>query len=128
MAKEDKPEPRTIKTRTGPTEKQNNTTTRFICKVCGDTFDDQDVLRRHVDTMHEQKRTVTATEVIRKAFGGRINFPKTKAEIVKEVEENKESLPLEVVDVVRNMPDRRYNDEADFVRGIKDYTGGSIAE
>lgn len=125
MAKEDKPETRTIKTRTGPAEKQN--TTRFICKVCGDTFDDQNVLRQHVDTMHEQKRMVTATEVIQKAFGGRINFPKTKAEIVKEVEENKESLPLEVVDAVRNIPDGRYNDEADFVRRIKDYTG-SIAE
>jgi hypothetical protein len=125
MAKEDKPETRTIKTRTGPAEKQN--TTRFICEVCGDTFDDQDVLKQHVDTMHEQKRTVTATEVIQKAFGGRINFPKTKAEIVKEVEENKESLPLEVVDAVRNIPNRRYNDDADFVRRIKDYTG-SIAE
>ncbi|MEO9364055.1 MAG: hypothetical protein ABI348_09160 [Nitrososphaera sp.] len=94
MAKEDKPETRTIKTRTGPTEKQN--TTRFICKVRGDTFDDQNVLRQHVDTMHEQKRMVTATEVIQKAFGGRINFPKTKAEIVKEVEENKDCCRLKL--------------------------------
>lgn len=124
MSREDKPETRTIKTRVGGTEKQK--TTRFICKVCGDTFDDQDVLRQHVDSMHEQKRTVTATEVIQKAFGSRINFPKTKAELVKHVEANKESIPLDVVDAVRNMPDRQYIDEADFMRGIKAYTG-SIA-
>jgi transposase-like protein len=77
MAKEDKPETRTIKTRTGPTEKQN--ITRFICKVCGDTFDDQDVLRQHVATMHEQKGTVIATEVIQKAFGGRKKLSKNKS-------------------------------------------------
>ena len=121
MAREDKHETRPIKTRVGRMEKKK--TTRFICKVCGDTFDDQDILRRHIDSMHEQKRTATATDVIQKAFDGRINFPKTKAEMVKHVEANKESIPLDVADAVRNMPDRRYNDEADFLRGIKEYTG-----
>ena len=94
---------------------------RFICKVCGKYFDEQDLLREHINALHEQKRTVTATEVIQKVFDGKMNLPKTKAEIVKYVEENKErkSIPLDIIDTIKSIPDRRYNDEADFTLDLK---------
>jgi hypothetical protein len=55
-----------------------------------------------------------------------INFPKTKAEIVKEVEQqnkgrskNKSEITPEIIDVIPNLPDRRYNDKADLALGIE---------
>jgi hypothetical protein len=95
--------------------------TRFICKVCGNLFEDQDLLNEHINDLHAPKRTVTATGIIQNVFEGQLNFPKTKAEIVRYVEENKdkESITPDVIDALRNIPDRRYNDEADFVLGIE---------
>jgi hypothetical protein len=36
-------------------------TTKFVCKVCGNTFDDRDGLNRHLAGLHHPKRTVTAS-------------------------------------------------------------------
>jgi hypothetical protein len=54
-------------------------------------------------------------------FEGQINFPKTKAEIVRYVEENKdkEDVTPEVIDVLKNIPDRQYNNEADLMHSIE---------
>jgi hypothetical protein len=59
-------------------------------------------------------------------FEGKINFLKTKAEIVKEVGEqqkgtskNAPEITSEIIDVIRNLPDRRYNDEAGLDLGIE---------
>ncbi len=68
---------------------------------------------------------VTINDIINGIFEGRINFPKTKAEIVKEIvkeiEKNKDKprVTPEVIDTIRNLPDRRYNDEADLALGIE---------
>jgi hypothetical protein len=103
----------------------NTSSTKFICKVCGLTFGDQSALNQHITDFHHPKRTVTINDIINNIFEGKINFPKTKAEIVKEVENqkkgraNKPELTPEIMDVIRNLPDRRYNDEADLVLGIK---------
>jgi hypothetical protein len=52
-----------------------------------------------------------------------MNFPKTKAEIVKEAEEHKDRRPeivtSEIIDIIRNLPDRRYSNEADLALGIE---------
>ena len=64
--------------------------------------------------------------IVNVVFEGKINFPKTKAEIVKEVEEqkkgsskNKPEITPEIIDLIRSLPDRRYNDEADLALGIE---------
>jgi hypothetical protein len=93
-------------------------TTRFICKVCGDTFGNRDILNRHLAELHHPKRTVVISDIIN-AFEGQINFPKTKAEIVRYVEENKEDVTPEVIDVLKNIPDRQYNNESDLMYGIE---------
>src|SRR5919198_5219284 len=99
--------------------------TRFICKICGETFEDQSILNQHIADSHHPKRTVTIYDIINGVFDGKINFPKTKAEIVREVEEqkkgskNKPEITPEIIDVIRNIPDRRYNDEADLALGIE---------
>jgi hypothetical protein len=44
---------------------------------------------------------------------GTLNLPKTKAEIVKEAERNKDNKPEitpEIIDILRNLPDKRFND------------------
>jgi hypothetical protein len=73
-----------------------------------------------------KQRTVTIKDIVNGVFEGKINFPKTKAEIVKELEErnkgsnmNKPTITPEIIDVIRNIPDRRYNDEADFALGLE---------
>jgi Protein of unknown function (DUF2795) len=68
-----------------------------------------------------QKITFTINDIINDVFEGRINFPKTKAEIVKEIEKNKDKpgVTPEVIDTIRNLPDRRYNNEADLALGIE---------
>jgi hypothetical protein len=63
--------------------------TRFICKICGNTFDHQDLLNEHISKLHLPKREVTASHIIERVFEGKLNFPKTKAELVRYVEENK---------------------------------------
>jgi len=96
-------------------------TTKFICKVCGIGFDDGNMLDSHIAETHHPKRTVTINDIINGAFEGKINFPKTKAEIVKEIEKNKDKPEVtpEVIDTIRNLPDRRYNDESDLALGIE---------
>ncbi len=95
--------------------------TRFICKVCGNTFDDQELLNEHTSKLHISKREVTASRIIERVFEGKLNFPKTKAELVKYIEENKdkESITPDVIDALRRIPDRRYNDVADLVLGLE---------
>jgi hypothetical protein len=100
--------------------------TRFICKICGGTFEDQSILNQHISDSHHPKRTVTINDIVNSVFEGKINFPKTKAEIVREVEEqkkgskNKPEITPEIIDVIQNLPDRRYNDEADLALGIEE--------
>jgi hypothetical protein len=58
-------------------------------------------------------------------FNGNINLPKTKAEIVREAERNKDNKPEitpEIIDTLRNLPDKRYNDQADLAVGIQNAT------
>lgn len=99
-------------------------TTRFICKVCGNTFDSRDILNNHLAELHHPKRTVVISDIIN-VFEGQINFPKTKAEIVRYVEENKdkEDVTPEVIDVLKNIPDRQYNNEADLMYGMEQGRG-----
>jgi hypothetical protein len=96
-------------------------TTKFICKVCGIGFDDGNMLDSHIAETHHPKRTVTINDIINGVFEGKINFPKTKAEIVKEIEKNKDKPEVtpDVIDTIRNLPDRRYNNEADLALGIE---------
>jgi hypothetical protein len=84
-----------------------NISTRFICKVCGNTFNEQELLNEHTSKLHPPKREVTASQIIERAFEGKLNFQKTKAELVKYIEENKdkESITLDVIDTLRNIPD-----------------------
>ena len=96
-------------------------TTKFICKVCGIGFDDGNMLDSHIAETHHPKRMVAINDIINGVFEGRINFPKTKAEIVKEIEKNKDKPEVtpEIIDIMRNLPDRRYNNEADLALGIE---------
>src|SRR5215213_3684610 len=92
--------------------------TRFICKVCGNTFDDQELLNEHTSKLHPPKREVTASQIIERVFEDKLNFPKTKAELVKYIEVNKdkkESITPDLIDTLRSISHRRYNDAADLV-------------
>jgi hypothetical protein len=102
-----------------------NISTRFICKVCGNTFDNQELLKEHTSKLHPPKREVTASQIIERVFEGKLNFPKTKGELVKfiEVNKDKESVTLDVIDTLRGIPDRRYNDVADLVLGLEQQRG-----
>jgi hypothetical protein len=103
-----------------------NISTRFICKVCGNTFDNQELLNEHTSKLHPPKREVTANQIIERVFEGKLNFPKTKAELVKYIEVNKdkeETITLDVIDTLREIPDRRYNDVADLVLGLEQQRG-----
>jgi len=82
-----------------------NILTRFICKVCGNTFDDQELLDEHSSTLHLTKREVAASQIIERVFKGKLNFLKTKAELVKCIEENKkrESITSGVIDTLRSI-------------------------
>jgi hypothetical protein len=68
---------------------------------------------------------VTASHIIERVFEGKLNFPKTKAELVRYVEENKDKAAVtpEVIDALRSIPDRHYNDEADLVLGLEQQRG-----
>ena len=97
-------------------------TTKLVCKVCGAGFEDSDVLDSHMSEAHYPKRTVTVNDIVNIVFDGKINFPKTKAEIVKEAERNKDIKPEitpEIIDILRNLPDKRYNDLADLAHDIQ---------
>jgi hypothetical protein len=63
--------------------------------------------------------------MIKRVFEGKLNFPKTKAELVRYVEENKdkESITPDVIDALRSILDRRYNDEADLLLGLEQQRG-----
>jgi len=91
-----------------------NRTTKFICIVCRAGFEDGSMLDSHTVESHHLKWTITINDIINTVFDGNINLPKTKAEIVKEAERNKDNKPEitpEVIDILRNLPDKRYNDK-----------------
>jgi hypothetical protein len=98
-----------------------SSTTRLVCKTCGNMFDRRDMLNEHLAEAHHLKRTVTVNDILNGVFEGKINLSKTKAEIVRFVEENKDKpgVTPEVIDVVKNMPDKQYLDEADLMYGIE---------
>jgi Protein of unknown function (DUF2795) len=55
-----------------------------------------------------------------------LNFPKIKAELVRYIEVNKdkkESITPAVLDTLRSIPERRYNDVADLVLGLEQQRG-----
>jgi predicted Zn-dependent peptidase len=64
---------------------------------------------------------VTASDIANGVFEGRMNFPKTKAEIVKYLKDNKDRLAVtsEVIDTVKNMLDKLYYNQADLIYGIE---------
>jgi hypothetical protein len=94
-------------------------TTKFVCKVCGNTFDDRDGLNQHLAGLHHRKRTVTVNDIVNGVFEGRTNFAKTKAEIAKYVKDRALAVTPEVIDTVRSMPDKLYYNEADLIYGIE---------
>ena len=103
-------------------ENLSDRTTKFVCKVCGVGFGDGDMLDSHMSEVHHPKRTITINDIVNIVFDGKINFPKTKAEIVKEAERNKDNKPQitpEIIDTLRSLPDKRYNDQADLAHTIQ---------
>jgi hypothetical protein len=107
---------------------QSDRTTKFICKVCGAGFEDGALLDSHIAEAHHPKRTVTINDIVSIVFDGTLNLPKTKAEIVKEAEKNKDNKPEitpEIIDILRNLPDKRFNDQADLAHAIQTTTTAS---
>lgn len=56
-------------------------------------------------------------EIVNSIFKGQMNFPKTKAEIVKYIEDHKDDPAgtLQVLDVIRNIQDKDYNNEKNYL-------------
>jgi Protein of unknown function (DUF2795) len=93
-----------------------SSTTKYICKVCGGTFNESNELDSHIAEVHHPKRTVTLNDIINSVFKGEMNFPKTKAEILKYIESNKDdpSITPQVLDTLRKLSDKRYETEAEL--------------
>jgi Protein of unknown function (DUF2795) len=91
-------------------------TTKYICKVCGDTFNESNELDSHIAESHHPKRTITLNDIVNSIFKGEMNFPKTKAEILKHIESNKDdpSVTPQVIDTLRKLSDKRYETEAEL--------------
>ena len=91
-------------------------TTKYICKVCGGTFHESNELDSHIAELHHPKRTVTLNDIVNSIFKGEMNFPKTKAEILKHIESNKDdpSINPQVLDTLRKLSDKRYETEAEL--------------
>jgi hypothetical protein len=94
----------------------SSNTTKYICKICGSTFDESSILDSHITELHHPKRTVTVNDIVNSIFKGEMNFPKTKAEILKDVEAKKDDpfVTPQVLDTLRNLPDKRYESEAEL--------------
>jgi Protein of unknown function (DUF2795) len=98
-------------------QKVSSSTTSYICKICGTTFDESNMLDSHIaESHHHPKRTVTLNDMVNSVFKGQMNFPKTKAEILKYIESNKDdpSINPQVLDTLRKLSDKRYESEAEL--------------
>jgi hypothetical protein len=97
-------------------------TTKYICKVCGQRLEDDNLLNEHIAAAHHPKRTITVNDIVNFVFDGVLNYPKTKAEIVsaaERIKSNKPEVTPEIIDTLRNLPDKRFNDEAELAYGIQ---------
>jgi hypothetical protein len=96
-------------------------TTKYICKICGSTFNESNELDLHIAELHHPKRTVTLNDIVNSIFKGEMNFPKTKAEILKHIESNKDdpSVTPQVLDTLRKLSDKRYETEAELAFELK---------
>ena len=97
-------------------QKVSSSTTWYICKICGGTFNESNILDSHIAESHHPKRTVTLNDIVNSIFKGEMNFPKTKAEILKYIESNKDdpSITPQVLDTLRKLSDKRYESEAEL--------------
>jgi hypothetical protein len=98
-------------------DSDNTNTTKYICKVCGAAFDNGYNLDTHITGAHHPKRTVTVNDIVNSIFKGQMNFPKTKAEIVKYIEDHKDDDPAvtpQVLDIIRNIQDKDYSNEGEL--------------
>jgi hypothetical protein len=95
---------------------ENTISTKYICKVCGASLENGNDLDVHISSDHHPKRTVTVNDIVNSIFKGQMNFPKTKAEILKYVETHKDdpAVTPQVLDVLRNIKDKDYNNEAEL--------------
>jgi len=88
----------------------SSNTTKYICKISGSTFDESSTLDSYITELHYPKRTVTVNDtvndIVNSIFKGEMNFPKTKDEILKDVESKKDD-PFVT-------PDKRYESEAEL--------------
>ncbi len=97
-------------------------TTKFICKVCGQGYGDSNLLDAHITTSHHSKRTITVHDIVNVAFDGVLNYTETKVEIIKKAESTKNmksGIMPEIMDILRNLPDKRFNDEAELAYAIQ---------
>jgi hypothetical protein len=100
----------------------DSATTRFICKFCRMIFEGKSILNQHIAEFYHPKITNTLNDIINSVFEGTIIFPKTKAEIVKKIDnknKDKAEVTPKVIDTIRYSLDRRYNDEADLAVGLE---------
>jgi hypothetical protein len=100
----------------------DSATTRFICKFCRMIFEGKSILNEHIAEFYHPKMTNTLNDIINSVFEGTIIFPKTKAEIVKKIDnknKDKAEVTPKVIDTIRYSLDRRYNDEADLAVGLE---------
>lgn len=104
---------------------------QFECPVCGQGFEQQSRLERHMETSHPPRAPSAAD--LEHALAG-INFPASRSELVahaekrasKRAEDETGDRPHDtsapsaeaVTDVLRELPDRRYRDAAEVARAL----------
>jgi Protein of unknown function (DUF2795) len=101
---------------------ESSETTKYICKVCGSGYEERSMFDAHVTGAHHPKRTITAHDIINGLFNGSLNYPKTKAELLREANMHKDKRPgitPEIIQTLENLPDKRYNDEAELTHAIQ---------
>jgi hypothetical protein len=104
----------------------SQSSSQFICQICGQKFEQKSRLERHVLTSHPEPALSAAD--VEKVLAG-IRFPKSKNEIIDYITSSKHKSKVkeeekELFDLIESLPERNYRDSAEVAIAIGEVKGG----
>ncbi|HJU59548.1 MAG TPA: DUF2795 domain-containing protein [Nitrososphaeraceae archaeon] len=102
----------------------SSSSSQFTCQICGQGFEQQSRLERHLITSHPKPAPSAAD--VEKALAG-IRFPKSKDEIISYISSRQKELKVkeeELFDLIESLPDRTYRDSAEVAIAIGEKKSG----
>jgi hypothetical protein len=98
-----------------------NSSSHFICVVCGKGFEQKSRLERHMQTSHPPSAPSAAD--VEKALAG-IDYPKSKQDLVQYISQKSSTVGSDLAQLIQSLPERNYRDPAEVAIALGEIKSG----